>query len=402
MSKVRLSSRLSRVRVSPTVAIADRAKELKAEGRDIISLASGEPDFDTPENVQVAARNAIDSGQTHYTMAEGIAELRQSVCDKFRRDNDLDYQPNQVIVGAGGKQVIFNAMMATLEADDEVIIPAPYWVSYPDIVLMFGAEPVIIATTEAAGFKMTPGQLEQAITPKTRWVFLNSPSNPTGSVYSEDEFQALGEVLLNHPDVWVMTDDIYEKILYDNIQFVSFAQAVPQMIERTLTVNGLSKSHAMTGWRIGFGAGDPQLISAMKKIQGQSTLHPCSIAQWAAVEALDGPQEMLSTMANSFNQRRSKTMAALNAIHGLRCFAPGGAFYLFVSIADQLGKTSASGKLLASDGDWVMALMEEQGVSLVPGSAFGSDGYFRLSYAAPESDLEEACKRIKRFSDNLG
>ncbi len=401
MSKVKLSSRLSKVRVSPTVAIADRAKELKAQGRDVISLAAGEPDFDTPENVRIAARTAMENGQTHYTMAEGIVELRQAICGKFRVDNHLNYQPDQVIVGAGGKQVIFNAMMATLEKADEVIIPAPYWVSYPDIVLLFGSEPVIIPTTEATGFKMTAEQLERAITAKTRWVFINSPSNPTGSVYTAEEFRALGEVLSRYPEVWVMADDIYEKIVYDDTRFVSFAEAVPQLVDRTLTVNGLSKSHAMTGWRIGYGAGDPVLIAAMKKIQGQSTLHPCSISQWAAVEALDGPQQILSTMTRSFDKRRKSTMKALDAIAGIRCFPPGGAFYLFVSIVDQLGKSSSAGKKLTTDADWVMALMEEQGVSLVPGSAFGTDGYFRLSYAASESDLEEACSRIARFSDGL-
>ena len=401
MSKIKLASRLSKVRVSPTVAISNRAKELRAAGRDIIPLSAGEPDFDTPKNIQNAATDAIARGETHYTMAEGIVELRQAVCNKFARDNKLDYLPDEIIVGAGGKQIIFNAMMATLEPDDEVIIQAPYWVSYPDIVLLFDAVPVIVESTEDNGFLMTPSQLEAVITSRTRWIFINSPCNPSGAVYSEKDFRALGEVLRSHPDVWIMSDDIYETIVFDGAKFVSFAEAVPELKGRTLTVNGLSKSHAMTGWRIGYGAGDKDLIKAMTKIQGQSTLHPCSVTQWAAVEALDGPQEILKEMTDTFDRRRRSTMRSLDAIDGLNCFPPQGAFYLFVSIAEQLGKTSRSGKQLDSDVDWVMALMEEQGVSVVPGSAFGTDGYFRLSFAAADEDLSQACERIKQFSKDL-
>lgn len=401
MSKIKLASRLSKVRVSPTVAISNRAKELKAAGRDIIPLSAGEPDFDTPSNVQRAAQAAINRGETHYTMAEGIIDLRQAICNKFKRDNLLDYQPEEIIVGAGGKQVIFNAMMATLEPDDEVIIQSPYWVSYPDIVLLFDANPVIVESTEDNGFLMTASQLEAAITPRTRWVFINSPSNPTGAVYSENDFKALGDVLRSYPDVWVMSDDIYESIVFEGVRFTSFAQAVPELKDRTLTVNGLSKSHAMTGWRVGYGAGDKDLIKAMTKIQGQSTLHPCSITQWAALEALEGPQEILSEMLTTFDRRRASTMASLNAINGLHCFAPSGAFYLFVSILDHLGRSSGSGSVLDSDVDWVMALMEEQGVSVVPGSAFGTDGYFRLSFAASDDDLAQACERIARFGESL-
>ena len=401
MSNIKLASRLDRVRVSPTVAFSARAKELKAEGRDIISLAAGEPDFDTPENISAAAHQAINDGHTHYTVVAGIPELRQAVCGKLLRDNNLSYEPDQISVSGGGKQVIFNALMATLEPGDEVIIPAPYWVSYPDIALLFGGEPVIVETTAASGFVMTPDQLEAAITAKTRWIILNSPSNPSGAMYSADDYAALGEVLKQHPDVWVMTDDIYETIVYGDNQFVSFAEAVPDLYARTLTMNGLSKSHAMTGWRIGYGAGDRDLIKAMNKIQGQCTLHPCSIAQWAAVEALNGPQDALQPMLESFTRRRDNTMTALNAIDGMTCFAPGGAFYLFVSIVEQLGKRSAGGSLLETDHDWVMALMEESGVALVPGSAFGTDGFFRLSFAAADDELADACQRIAAFSAGL-
>ena len=401
MSKVKLASRLSKVRVSPTVSISNRAKELKAAGRDIIPLSAGEPDFDTPENIQNAAKAAMASGETHYTMAEGIIELRQAVCEKFERDNSLNYEPGEIIVGAGGKQVIFNAMMATLEPDDEVIIQAPYWVSYPDIVLLFDAAPVLVESTAANGFLMTPSQLDAAITPRTRWVFLNSPCNPSGAVYSKEDYSALGEVLSSYPDVWVMSDDIYETVVFGDTEFVSFAQAVPELKDRTLTVNGLSKSHAMTGWRIGYGAGDKALIKAMTKIQGQSTLHPSSITQWAAVEALTGPQEIIKEMTSTFDQRRASTMSSLDAVDGLNCFPPQGAFYLFVSVEDHIGKTTQSGKSISSDVDWVMALMEEQGVSVVPGSAFGTEGHFRLSFAASDDDLAQACERIKRFSDGL-
>ena len=292
-------------------------------------------------------------------------------------------------------------MMATLEPGDEVIIPAPYWVSYPDIVLLFSGEPVYISTNQRNDFKVTPSQLNRAITNKTKWLLLNSPSNPTGAIYSKEDFQKLGEVLINHPHVWVLTDDIYEKLVYDDHKFCSFAEAVPELKDRTLTLNGLSKSHAMTGWRIGYGAGDKNLILAMKKIQGQSTMHPCSIAQWAAVEALEGPQEIIGEMKASFEQRRNSTYEALNNIPGIQCFKPGGAFYLFFSVAEFLGKTSPGGVKISSDQDWVMTLMEEKGVALVPGSAFGSDGYVRLSYAASVDDLNKACERISDFCKEL-
>ena len=394
---MKLASRLSKVRVSATVEISNQARALRAAGHDVISLGAGEPNFDTPENIQVAAQRAMQSGETHYTMVEGIVPLREAICAKLARDNNVECDPSSVIVCAGGKQVIYNAMMASLEPGDEVIIPAPYWVSYPDIPLLFGGEPVIVQTSAKSAFKITPAQLSSAITEKTRWVFLNSPSNPTGTVYSREELVALGEIILTHPNIMVMTDDIYEKILYTDTPFVNFCEAVPEMQSRTLIVNGLSKSHAMTGWRLGYGVTNQELIAGMKKIQGQSTLAPCSISQWAAVEALNGPQDRAAEMASIFAQRRNSTLSAIHAIDDLECFEPGGAFYLFVSVEKQLGGTSAGGKTLERDTDWVMALMEEQGVSVVPGSAFGTDGYFRLSFAASESDLEEACQRIATF-----
>ena len=401
MSNLKLASRLDKVRVSPTVAFSARARELRSKGRDIVALSAGEPDFDTPGHIREAAHRAIHNGHTHYTVVEGISELREAICEKLMRDNDLAYDADQVCVSSGGKQVIFNALMATLEMGEEVIIPAPYWVSYPDIALLFGGNPVIVETREVNGFCMTAEELEAAITPRTRWVILNSPSNPSGAMYGKSEFRALGEVLERHPHVWVMTDDIYETIVYGDNRFYSFAQAVPELADRTLTINGLSKSHAMTGWRVGYGAGDRGLIRAMNKIQGQSTLHTCSISQWAAVAALNGGSEDVQSMRASFEQRRNTTMALLDAIDGLRCFPPDGAFYLFVSVQEQLGRVTAAGSHLRDDHDWVMALLEEQGVALVPGSAFGTPGYFRLSFAAADEQLAQACQRIADFSDSL-
>ncbi len=401
MATIRLASRLGRARISPTVAFSARAEALKAAGRDVISLAAGEPDFDTPDHIVQAAKRAMCAGQTHYTLVEGIPVLREAICHKFSRDNGLIFQPDQVSVSSGGKQVIFNALMATLEPGDEVIVPAPYWVSYPDIVLLSGAEPVIVPTRESDGFRMSAAQLERAITPRTRWVILNSPSNPTGAIYRPEDFIALGEVLCRHPDVWILTDDIYETIVYEPETFVSFAAAVPALADRTLLINGLSKSHAMTGWRIGYGAGDVDLIRAMNKIQGQSTLHPCSISQWAAVEALTGPQEAVRSMRNHFARRRDQTIAALGAIEGLHCFVPGGAFYLFFSVESHQGRKSRAGVSLQNDHDWVMALLDEGGVGLVPGTAFGGAGYCRLSFAAADEVLARACQRIACFAAGL-
>ena len=398
---IKLASRLSKVRVSPTVDISNRARALRAEGHDVISLAAGEPNFDTPVNIQEAATRAMQAGETHYTMVEGILPLREAICDKLAKDSNLKYDPSEIIVGAGGKQIIYNAMMATLEPGDEVIIPAPYWVSYPDIALLFGGEPVIVHTTQAASFKLSPDQLSRAITGKTRWLFLNSPSNPTGAVYSREEFAALGEVLLDHPQVMVMTDDIYEKVIYSPYEFVNFCQINPALQSRTLIVNGLSKSHAMTGWRLGYGAAPVELITGMKKLQGQSSLAPCSISQWAGVEALSGPQHAVAEMAAEFSRRKTMMFGAINQIDGLDCFDPAGAFYLFVSVKSFLGKQTKKGRAIHTDTDWVLGLMEEQGVSVVPGSAFGSDGYFRLSFAAAESDLISSCERISRFCDDV-
>ena len=398
---IKLASRLSKVRVSPTVDISNRARALRAEGHDVISLAAGEPNFDTPENIQLAATRAMQAGETHYTMVEGILPLRKAICEKLKRDNNLVYDPSEIIVGAGGKQIIYNAMMATLEPGDEVIIPAPYWVSYPDIALLFGGEPAIVQTSQEASFKLTPDQLSRAITNKTRWLFLNSPSNPTGAVYTRDEFEALGEVLLEHPHVLVMTDDIYEKVIYSPAEFVNFCEVNPALQSRTLVVNGLSKSHAMTGWRLGYGAAPSELITGMKKLQGQSSLAPSSISQWAGVEALSGPQQAVTEMASEFTRRKSMMFEAINEIDGLDCFNPAGAFYLFVSVKRFLGKQTEKGRAITTDSDWVMGLMEEQGVSVVPGSAFGSDGYFRLSFAAAEADLVSSGERIARFCSGI-
>ncbi len=401
MTAIRLASRLDRVRTSPTVAFSARADALRSMGKDVVSLASGEPDFDTPQNIVEAGVRAAGSGRTHYTQVAGILELREAICNKFAKENGLPFLPEQVSVGNGGKQVILNALMATLEIGDEVIIPAPYWVSYPDMVRLFEGNPVIVPTHESDGFRLTPAQLEQAITARTRWLVLNSPANPTGAVYGAGEFAALGEVLRRHPQVWVLTDDIYEHIVYEPAQFVSFATAVPDLLPRTLTVNGLSKAYAMTGWRIGYGAGDRTLIQAMNKIQGQSTLHPCSIAQWAGVEALLGPQDPVRKMRDRFRERRDATLAALGVIRGMHCFIPEGAFYLFISVTQSLGQKTPQGVVLETDHDWVMALLENEGVALVPGSAFGGEGYCRLSFAASEEALAEACRRIARFVHRL-
>ena len=398
---MKLSSRLAEVRVSPTVAISARAQELKAEGRDIITLAAGEPDFDTPQHIRDAAKRAIDRGETRYTAAEGIPELREAVAVKFKRDNGLDYSPDQVLIGVGGKQVIFNAMMATLEAGSEVIIPAPYWVSYPDIVLLCGGKPVFVNTKPEEGFRLTPDALEQVITPQTRWLLLNSPSNPTGVMYSREDLSGLGTVLKRHSEVLVLTDDIYETLTYGQVEFQTIASVVPELHEHTLTMNGVSKSYAMTGWRIGYGAGPKPLMAAMKKIQGQSTYHPCTIAQWAAVEALNGPQDVLEEMLATFTRRRNQTLDALNATGGINCVPPDGAFYIFASVEAHLGCRAPNGTVMQEDSDWVLALMEDQGVAVVPGSAFGTPGYFRLSFATADESLAEATRRIRSFVRQL-
>jgi aspartate aminotransferase len=396
-----LSDSLSRVKPSPTVAVTQLAAELKAAGRDVIGLGAGEPDFDTPENIKAAAIAAINAGKTKYTAPDGIPELKQAICAKFKRENGLDYQPSQVSVSTGGKQVLFNALLATLNPGDEVIIPAPYWVSYPDIVRLGGGEPVIVKGERQLGYKITPEALEAAITPKTKWFIFNSPSNPTGAGYSAEELKALTDVLLRHPHVWVMTDDMYEHLAYDGFEFVTPAQIEPKLYDRTLTVNGVSKAYAMTGWRIGYAAGPEHLIAAMRKLQGQSTTNPCSISQWAAVEALNGPQDFLAERGQAFERRRNLVVEGLNACPGIQCATPEGAFYVYPSIEGCIGKTSSGGAAIATDEDFSSALLEEEGVAVVFGAAFGLSPNFRVSYATSDEALTEACARIKRFCEGL-
>jgi aspartate aminotransferase len=392
-----LSDALARVAPSATVAISQKARIMADEGRDIIALSAGEPDFDTPLNVRQAAIKAMDEGKTRYTNVDGIAELKEAVAAKFRRDNGLDVTAADCFVSSGGKQIIFNALLATLNPGDEVVVPVPYWVSYPEIVRLCGAEPVFAVADDTTGFKLAPEVLEAAITPKTKWLILNTPSNPTGAAYSAAELKGLAEVLLRHPHVHILTDDIYEVLVYDGGVFATIAQVEPALQARTLTMNGVSKSHAMTGWRIGYCTGPRPLLAAMTKLQGQSTTNPSSIAQWAAVEALNGPQEFLAEWRQVFQQRRDLVVAGLNANTGLDCLVPEGAFYVFPSCKRLLGKTSAGGKLLTTDEDFVMALLEETGVALVHGTAFGLAGHFRLSYAASNAQLEEAVRRIQGF-----
>ena len=396
-----LSQTLSRVKPSPTVAVTQLARELAAAGRDIIGLGAGEPDFDTPDNIKAAAIAAIEAGKTKYTAPDGIPELKEAVCAKFARENGLSYTPAQISVSTGGKQVLYNALMATLNPGDEVIIPAPYWVSYPDMVLLAGGEPVIVEGAEAAGFRITPEQLEAAITPNTKWFIFNSPSNPTGAGYDRAALTALTEVLMRHPHVWVMSDDMYEHLAYDGFEFVSPAQVEPGLYDRTLTVNGVSKAYAMTGWRIGYAGGPEELIGAMRKVQGQSTTNPCSISQWAAVEALNGPQDFLAERAAVFRQRRDMVVDRLNACAGITCATPEGAFYVYPSVAGCLGKTSKGGRRINSDEDFCTALLEEEGVAVVFGAAFGLSPHFRVSYAASDAQLTGACDRIERFCAGL-
>jgi aspartate aminotransferase len=396
-----LSHALSRIKPSPTVAVTQLAAELKAAGRDVIGLGAGEPDFDTPENIKQAAIAAIEAGKTKYTAPDGIIELKQAICDKFKRENGLDYVPEQVSVSTGGKQVLFNALLATLNPGDEVIIPAPYWVSYPDIVRLGGGEPVIVKGERQLGYKITPQALEAAITPQTKWFIFNSPSNPTGAGYSWDELKALTDVLLRHPHVWVMTDDMYEHLAYDGFEFVTPAQVEPQLYDRTLTVNGVSKAYAMTGWRIGYAAGPEHLIAAMRKLQGQSTTNPSSISQWAAVEALNGPQDYLAERGAAFERRRNLVVEGLNTCPGIDCATPEGAFYVYPSIAGCIGKQTASGRVISNDEEFCTALLEDEGVAVVFGAAFGLSPNFRVSYATSDDALREACARIKRFCEGL-
>ncbi len=396
-----LSKTLARVKPSPTIAVSTMAAELKAAGRDVIGLGAGEPDFDTPDNIKEAGKRAIDCGKTKYTAPDGIPELKQAICAKLKRDNGLEYTPAQVSVGTGGKQTLYNALVATLNADDEVLIPAPYWVSYPDMVLLAGGTPVTIEATLDAGFKITPEQLEAAITPKTKWLIFNSPSNPTGAGYTRDELKGLTDVLMRHPHVWVMTDDMYEHLVFDNFEFCTPAQVEPGLYDRTLTCNGVSKAYAMTGWRIGYAAGPETLIAAMRKVQSQSTSNPCTISQWAAVEALNGTQDFIASNNEIFKRRRDMVVAALNEAEGITCPTPDGAFYVYPSIAGCIGKTSAGGVKITTDEVFATALLEETGVAVVFGAAFGLSPNFRVSYATSDEALQEACKRIQTFCAGL-
>ncbi len=396
-----LSKTLSRVKPSPTIAVTTKAADLKAAGRDIIGLGAGEPDFDTPQNIKDAAVAAIASGQTKYTAVDGIPELKQAICEKFKRDNGLDYRPSQVSVGTGGKQILYNALMATLNPGEEVVIPAPYWVSYPDMVLLAGGVPVIAPATLEQDFKLSPEALEAAITPRTKWLIFNSPSNPTGAGYSRDELKGLTDVLMRHPHVWVMSDDMYEHLAYDGFEFCTPAQVEPRLYDRTLTVNGVSKAYAMTGWRIGYAAGPETLIGAMRKIQSQSTSNPCTISQWAAVEALNGTQDYIAPNNEMFVRRRNLVVSMLNQIDGVVCPTPEGAFYVYPSIAGLIGKTSAGGAAITDDEAFATALLEETGVAVVFGAAFGLSPNFRVSYATSDAALKEACTRIQTFCAGL-
>ena len=396
-----LAARLGRIKPSPTIGVTQKAADLKAQGGDIIGLGAGEPDFDTPDHIKAAAKLAIDRGETKYTAVAGTAALRQAIARKFKRDNELDYKPEQITVSCGGKQTIYNALMATLDPGDEVVIPAPYWVSYPDIVLLAEGEPVIVASRPDRHFKLDPGDLDRAITRRTKWVILNSPSNPTGAAYTFAEMRRICDVLMEHPRVWVMTDDIYEHVVYDDYRFVTPAQVEPRLYERTLTLNGCSKAYAMTGWRVGYGAGPKHLIDAINMIQSQSTTHTSSISQAAAVAALEGPHEFLAERNAIFRQRRNLVAGMLNEAPGLTCELPEGAFYVYPSCAGVMGKQTPSGRTLATDEDFVTYLLEAEGVAVVQGAAFGLSPYFRISYATSTKALEEACRRIKRACKSL-
>ena len=391
-----IASRMARIKQSPSNAANQRATELKAQGRDIISLAIGEPDFTTPNNVKESVVKAMALNKTRYTTVDGTQELKQAICAKFKRENDLDYVPEQITVGTGGKQVIFNALMATLDPGDEVIVPAPHWVSYTDMTLLAEGKPVAVACPEATGFKLQPADLERAITPKTKWFTLNSPCNPSGATYSHDELKKLTDVLVRHPHVWVMTDDMYEHLLYDGHQFATPAKVEPRLFNRTLTINGVSKAYAMTGWRIGYAGGPVELIRAMRKLQSQSTSNPSSISQAAAVEALNGPQHFIAERAAIFRQRRDVAVEMLNKAPGLRCHKPEGAFYVFPNCAGVIGKKTPQGKEIRNDQDFVLYLLDSVGVAVVQGDAYGMSPYFRVSYATSMEQLKEGMARIQR------
>ena len=396
-----LAEQLKRIKPSATIAVTDKARALKLAGRNVIGLGAGEPDFDTPDNIKQAAIEAIKSGKaSKYTNVDGIAELKDAVVKKFKRENGLDYKPSQVTIGTGGKQVLYNAFVATLNPGDEVIIAAPYWVSYPEMVLLAGGEPVEVVTSMASGFKMTAQQLERAITPKTKWVLLNSPSNPSGAAYTRAELKALTDVLVKHSHVHVMTDDMYEHLVYDDFKFTTPAQVEPGLYERTLTMNGFSKAYCMTGWRLGYAGGPEPLIKTMCKLQSQSTSNPSSVTQWAGVEALNGPQDFIPLNNQKFKDRRDLVVSMLNQAKGLKCPKPEGAFYVYPSCEGLIGKTTAKGVKLGTDEDVALALLDEEGVAVVHGAAFAMSPFFRISYATDTASLEEACKRIQRFCGN--
>src|SRR6476660_2897401 len=393
-----LAEQLKRIKPSATIAVTDKARALKLAGRNVIGLGAGEPDFDTPDNIKHAAIKAIESGKaSKYTNVDGIAELKDAIVKKFKRENGLDYKPGQITVGTGGKQVLYNAFISTLNPGDEVIIPAPYWVSYPDMVLLAGGEPVEVVTTMASGFKMTAQQLAGAITPKTKWVLLNSPSNPTGAAYTRAELKALTDVLVKHPHIHVMTDDMYEHLVYDDFVFTTPAQVEPSLYQRTLTINGCSKAYCMTGWRIGYAGGPEPLIKAMAMIQSQSTSNPAAVSQWAAVEALNGPQDFIAKHNKIFKERRDLVVSMLNQANGIKCPTPEGAFYVYPSCEGLIGKTAPSGKVIESDEDFAGELLASEGVAVVHGAAFGLSPFFRISYATSNEVLEDACARIQRF-----
>lgn len=396
-----IAKRLSAIKPSPTIAVTQKAAELKAAGVDVIGLGAGEPDFDTPDHIKAAAKAAIDKGETKYTAVAGTPALRKAIADKFKRENGLDYTIDQITVGCGGKQVLYNAFVATIDEGDEVVIPAPYWVSYPDIVLMCGGTPVFVECTEDNAFKLSPAQLEAAITLKTKWLILNSPSNPTGAAYSAADLKALADVLLKHPHVWIMVDDMYEHLVYDGFEFATIAQVEPKLYDRTLTTNGVSKAFSMTGWRVGYAAGPLPVIKAMNMVQSQSSTHTSSISQAAAVAALNGPLDFMVGWRQAFVERRDLVVKLLNECEGLTCRTPEGAFYVYPSCAALIGKTAPNGTKIESDSDFVTALLESEGVAVVQGAAFGLSPYFRISYATSAKALEEACGRIKRFCASL-
>ena len=396
-----VADRLSAVKPSATIAVSQKARDLNAAGRDVIGLGAGEPDFDTPAHIIEAAKKALDDGFTRYTSTNGIPELLEAISAKFKRDNNLDYTPSQIHVSCGGKPVIFNAFMATVNPGDEVIVPAPYWVSYPDITAMFGGVPVIIDCPAVNGFKLTPEQLDDAITPKTKWVLLNSPSNPSGAAYTEDDLRALANILLKHPHVWVFTDDIYEHLVYDDFTFRTIAEIEPALWDRTVTMNGMSKAYCMTGWRVGFAGGPDEVIKAMTKVQSQSISHTAAVSQVAAVAALNGPHDFIAEHNKVFRDRRDLVVSMLNQSQGISCPTPEGAFYVYPSCNGLIGKTTEGGKVIQSDEDFVTALLDSEGVAAVHGEAFGLSPHFRISYATATDLLEDACTRIQRFCASL-